>query len=170
VKGVYALAKKRPTTAVVYDLAKPITDELGLILWDVRFEKEGSSWFLRVILDKKDGTIDMDDCEAVSRRLDPLLDETDPIEQSYFLEVGSAGLGRELRSPQHFEACLGMAVRARLIRSDETGRREVEGILESYEDGIATVLEEDGKHSRLIVKDCSYIKLNDDSEIGQFDN
>lgn len=164
------MAKKGSTASVVYDLAKPIAEELGLTLWDVRFEKEGSSWFLRVILDKPGGNVDMDDCEAVSRRLDPVLDEADPIEQSYYLEVGSAGLGRELRDPAHFEACLGMEVRARLIRADETGRRDVEGTLVSYEDGAVTIKQADGKENRLTVKGCSFVKLNDDSEIGQFDD
>ena len=98
------MAKKGSTVSAVYSLVKPVADELGFTLWDVRFEKEGGSWFLRIILDKPGG-VDMDDCAEMSRRVDPILDEADPIEQSYYLEVASAGLGRELRTPEHFEAC-----------------------------------------------------------------
>lgn len=94
------------TVKIVTDLVKPIVDELGLILWDVRFEKEGSIWLLRVIIDKVGG-VSVDDCEAVSRPLDKLLDEVDPIDQSYCLEVASAGLERELTKSWHFDECIG---------------------------------------------------------------
>ena len=67
-------------------MAKPITDELELMLWDVRFDKEGASYFLRIVIDKEGG-VDIDSCEAVSRRIDPILDEVDPIDVSYYLEV-----------------------------------------------------------------------------------
>ena len=80
------------------------------------------------------------------------------------------GLGRDLRNPAHFEACLGMEIRARLIRADETGRRDVEGTLVSYEDGVLTIKQADGTESKLTVKGCSFVKLNDDSDIGQFDD
>ena len=73
---------KKNTVGIVTDLVRPITDELGLDLWDVRFEKEGSTWYLRIFLDKEEG-VNIDDCENVSRRLSPILDETDPIVQSY---------------------------------------------------------------------------------------
>ena len=78
---------KKNTVGIVTDLVRPITDELGLDLWDVRFEKEGSIWYLRVFLDKEEG-VNIDDCENV-RRLSPILDEVDPIAQSYTLEVSS---------------------------------------------------------------------------------
>ena len=81
---------KKNTVGIVTDLVRPITDELGLDLWDVRFEKEGSTWYLRIFLDKEEG-VNIDDCENVSRRLSPILDETDPIVQSYTLEVSSPG-------------------------------------------------------------------------------
>ena len=90
---------KKNTVGIVTDLVRPITDELGLDLWDVRFEKEGSTWYLRIFLDKEEG-VNIDDCENVSRRLSPILDETDPIVQSYTLEVSSPGIGRDLRRPE----------------------------------------------------------------------
>ena len=93
----------------VWKLAEPIAEELGLKLWDVRFEKEGASYFLRIIIDKEGG-VDINACEAMSRRLDPLLDEADPIPQSYYLEVWSAGMDRALERDFHFTETLGQKV------------------------------------------------------------
>lgn len=90
----------------VKELAKPITDQLGLDLWDVEFKKEGSSYFLRIYIDRNEG-VSINDCENVSRAIDPILDEVDPIEQSYCLEVCSAGLVRELRTTAHINKFLG---------------------------------------------------------------
>lgn len=126
---------KKNTVGIVTDLVRPITDELGLDLWDVRFEKEGSTWYLRIFLDKEEG-VNIDDCENVSRRLSPILDETDPIVQSYTLEVSSPGIGRDLRRPEHFEAFLGADIHVRLIRPIEWGAGFV-GQLVSYEDGVS---------------------------------
>ena len=94
---------KKSTVGIVAELVQPIVDQLGLQLWDVRFEKEGSVWYLRVFLDKEEG-INIDDCENVSRQLSPILDEVDPIPQSYTLEVSSPGIGRDLRRPQRLWA------------------------------------------------------------------
>ena len=152
------MAKKGSTVSVVYDLAKPVADELGFTLWDVRFEKEGGSWFLRIILDKPGG-IDMDDCAEMSHRLDPVLDEADPIEQSYYLEVASAGLGRELRRPEHFEACKGQKVELRLIRP-EGGTRDFDGVLAGEADGVMT-LDCGGESRSFSLKDVSYVRLDD---------
>ncbi|MBP3464714.1 MAG: ribosome maturation factor RimP, partial [Angelakisella sp.] len=81
---------KKNTAAVAEELAQPILEQMGLILWDVVYEKEGSGWYLRYYIDKEGG-VSIDDCEAMSRPLDAKLDEVDPIEQSYCLEVSSAG-------------------------------------------------------------------------------
>jgi len=152
------MARKGSTVSVVSELIKPVADELGFTLWDVRFEKEGGSWFLRVILDKPGG-IDIDDCEAMSRRIDPLLDEADPIEQSYYLEVASAGLGRELRTPEHFEACKGQNVELRLIRPQD-GIRDFTGVLTGHSDTTVTLLSEE-KERTFTVKELSFIRLDD---------
>ncbi len=80
------LKKNGATEQKVYALAAPLAESLGLVIWDVRFEKEGASWYLRVFIDKDEG-ISIDDCEAMSRPLSDLLDEADPIDQQYFLEV-----------------------------------------------------------------------------------
>ena len=84
------------TAQRVEALVRPTVEGMGLRLWDVVFEKEGPDWYLRVLIDKTDGTtMDTDTCADVSHALDPILDEADPIEQSYYLEVGSPGLTKE---------------------------------------------------------------------------
>ena len=90
----------------VYSLIKETVEEQGVELWDVRFVKEGASWYLRVFIDKQDG-ITIDDCTNVSHAIDPVIDEADPIDKSYYLEVCSCGIERELSKPEHFEKVLG---------------------------------------------------------------
>ena len=77
------------------EIARPIADDLGLRIWDVRYLKEGSQWYLRVFIDK-DGGVDINDCERMSRALDEPLDQADPIDGEYILEVSSPGIEREL--------------------------------------------------------------------------
>ncbi len=153
------------TVTKVRALAQPICDELGLFLWDVRFEKEGATWYLRVFIDK-DGGIDMYDCEAVHRPLDKLLDETDPISQSYVFEVCSPGLGRELRRPEHFEVCIGDEVRVRFIR-ERDGVKEITGILAGYDNKQKSVTLDlgEGNNQTLPLSECARVRLNDDADL-----
>ncbi|MBQ3587406.1 MAG: ribosome maturation factor RimP [Oscillospiraceae bacterium] len=138
---------------------------MGLILWDVRFEKEGSDWYLRVFIDKDNEGVYIDECVDLSRAVDPLLDEADPIKQSYNFEVSSAGLGRKLTKPFHFEKKMGQVVLARYIRAVD-GVKEVKGVLKAYNDGVITIeREEDGMAVDVIVKDTSYVKLCDDEDL-----
>ena len=116
------------TAQRVEALVRPTVEGMGLRLWDVVFEKEGPDWYLRVLIDK-DGTMDTDTCAEVSHALDPILDEADPIDQSYYLEVGSPGLGRKLTRPEHYEQLKGQKIRAKLIRPNADGVRELAGIL-----------------------------------------
>lgn len=147
------------TVAAVWALAEPIARSLGLQLWDVRFVKEGASWYLRVFVDKEGG-VSVEDCVAMSHALDGPLDETDPIEQNYYLEVSSPGLARELTRDQHFQAFLGARVRVRLIRPVET-IRDFAGELASFEDGTVTLLLEDGGQLQIQKKEASWIRLDD---------
>ena len=117
------------TEARIYEMVHPIAEEHGLIVWDVRYEKEGAMWYLRVFLDHMERPVNISDCEAVTRPLSNLLDETDPIPQTYPLEVGSAGLERELIRETHFDACEGSKVRVRLIRPAADGAKELTGTL-----------------------------------------
>lgn len=162
------MSKKVNTSSVVYDLVKPITDELNLILWDVRFEKEGASWFLRIIIDKKNGGVTFDDCESVSRKIDPILDEVDPIEQSYYLEVSSPGLCRELKKDFHFQQSINKNVLVKTIRPID-GKREFNGVLNSYNDGIICINQQDVSLT-FKVSECSFIKLDDDIDFGGTNN
>ncbi len=117
--------------------AKPIIEELGCQLWDVEYVREGSERYLRVYIDK-DGGVDIDDCERIHRALDPVLDEKDPIAESYHFEVSSAGLERPLKRPSDFERFMGEAVLVKLYRP-RNGLKEIPGILRGYEDGKITV-------------------------------
>ena len=118
-------------------LAKPIVEEAGCELWAVEYVKEAGSWYLRVLIDKEGG-VGIADCEAISRRLDPILDEADPIPDSYVFEVGSAGAERELKRPSDFERFIGSEVEVKLYQAIN-GKKSLAGTLEAYEDGDITV-------------------------------
>jgi len=158
------LAKGKKATEIVEEIVKPVCDEMGLILWDVRFEKEGSDCFLRVFLDKDNEGVYIDECVDLSRAVDPLLDEADPIKQSYNFEVSSAGLGRKLTKPFHFEKKMGQEIRARLIRAVD-GVKEVKGTLTAFNDGVITITKEDGTQQDIVFKDTSFVKLCDDEDL-----
>ena len=124
-------------TDLVTEIAKPIVEEKGMELWDVEYVREGSEYFLRLYLDKEGG-VDINDCEAVSRAFDPILDEKDPIQGSYHFEVCSAGLERALKRPGDFERFLGSPVTVKLYRP-RNGLKELPCVLKGYEDGRVTV-------------------------------
>lgn len=98
---------------VVRALAEPLAEELGCWVWDVEFVKEGTRKILRITIDSEDG-IDVNICEQLHRAIDPLLDEADPIEEAYYLEVSSPGIERELRTQVHIDACEGWDVEVKL--------------------------------------------------------
>lgn len=152
------------SAAAVEALVTPILTEMGLRVWDVRFEKEGPDWFLRVYIDR-DEPLDLNTCEAATRAIDPVLDEADPIPQSYFLEVGSPGLGRRLTRDAHFAALCGRKISAHLIRPDETGARDAAGILLGKEGPNVLLQREDGTRFSVPEKDASYFKLCDDEDL-----
>ncbi len=152
------------TAGVVETLVRPVVEGMGLSLWDVRFEKEGPDWYLRVLIDKPDGTMDTDTCALVSHAIDPVIDAADPIDQSYFLEVGSPGLGRRLTREEHYDKLKGQKVAARLIRPDEAGRRELEGILAGREGGTVTLDTAEGAVS-FDISAASFVKLCDDEDL-----
>lgn len=149
------------TTATVYEIAKPIADSLGLTIWDISFEKEGALWYLRVLIEKEGG-VDMDDCENMTRPLSKALDEADPIEQNYMLEVGSPGLGRELKRPEHFEEFLECPVRIRYIRETE-GKKEFIAVLKGYSKNAISVVTEDGDRE-IPLSETAFVKLFDDDD------
>ena len=118
-------------------LAAPIVEEQGCSLWDVEYVKEAGTWYLRVLIDKEGG-VDILDCENISRTLSDLLDEADPIEGSYTLEVGSAGAERVLKRPADFQRYLNSPVLVKLYRARE-GRKEFAGYLKGYDEATGDV-------------------------------
>ena len=118
-------------------LARLVVEEEGCKLWSVEYIKEAGTWYLRIFIDK-DGGVGIADCEAISRRLDPILDEADPIPESYVFEVGSAGAERELKRTSDFEQFIGSDVEVKLYQPYE-GRKTLVGTLEEYNDGNITV-------------------------------
>ena len=129
------------TAQRVEALVRPTVEGMGLRLWDVVFEKEGPDWYLRVLIDKTDGTtMDTDTCADVSHALDPILDEADPIDQSYYLEVGSPGLGRKLTRPEHYEAVQGPEGQRQAVSGPtQNGVQEFSGLLTSREGNTITL-------------------------------
>lgn len=124
-------------TEKVEALAAPIVAEEGCELWSVEYVREAGTWYLRIFIDKEGG-VGIDDCERISRRLDPMLDEADPIPESYVFEVGSAGAERELKRPSDFEKFMGSTVELKLY-SPYKGQKSIVGTLEAYENGSVTV-------------------------------
>lgn len=155
------------TVQTAEKLIAPIIKERGLELWDVRFEKEGSQWYLRYLIDKEDG-VNIGDCEYVSRAVEKLLDDTDPIDQSYILEVGSPGIERELVKDWHFERYAGYGVQVRLIRAVD-GKRDFTGeLLQKNGDDIKILL--DGEVEMCFQKaEAASIRLAADYETGGLD-
>ena len=128
-------------TEQVAAIAEPVVQEHGCELWDVEYVREGSEYFLRLYIDKEGG-VDIDDCEAISRAMDPILDEKDPVPGSYHFEVCSAGLERALKRPGDFERFMGSPITVKLYRP-YNGLKELPCVLRGYEDGKLTV--ESGK-------------------------
>ena len=125
-------------TDSVTELARPVVEQAGCTLWDVEYVREAGTWYLRVFIDKEGG-VSIDDCEVISRALDPILDEADPVPDSYVFEVGSAGAERELKRPGDFQQFTGSEVELRLYQPLE-GSKSFVGTLKSYdEDGTVTI-------------------------------
>lgn len=162
-------ARKMNTVEKAKCLAAPVCDELGLYLWDVRFEKEGALWYLRIFIDRDEG-VDMDICESFSRRFNEILDAEDFISQNYIFEAGSPGLGRKLTRPEHFEVCMGDEIRLRLYKARD-GKKDFLGLLCAADENgftIAYSVDEDGKpieSESFTYKECSGVNLNDDADL-----
>ena len=129
------------TVSLVEDLIADFLKENDLFLWDAEFVKEGRDWYLRLFIDRTDGEyVSTDDCEMVSEFLSKQLDERDPIEQNYYLEVSSPGMDRPLVRPEHYERYVGEEVEIRLYKSMD-GVKNIQGVLEGFdrENSVVTV-------------------------------
>ena len=143
-------------TEIAAGLAAPLVEACGCTLWDVEYVKEAGEWYLRVYIDREGG-VSINDCEAVSRPLSDALDEADPIEGSYTLEVSSAGADRVLKKPEHFAQFQGSEVEVRLYRARD-GRKEFVGLLQSWQDGDV-VLEVGGQPMSFEKKEVAQTRL-----------
>lgn len=165
-------AKKPNTVKIAEEIVQPVLAELGLTLWDTRFEKEGATWYLRYFIDKPGG-VNIQDCTDVSRAVDKLLDEADPIEQSYTLEVCSPGIERKFTRDAHFQQYIGHDVTVRLIRPVDGVRDFVGQLTAKQGDDVHILLDSDdgteGLEMVVSLKECAYIKLYADFETGGLD-
>jgi ribosome maturation factor RimP len=148
------------TVSAVWELAEPLAEELGLILWDVVFEKEGANYYLRIIIDKEEG-VGIDDCVNMSHALDKPLDDANIIDRQYNLQVSSPGIERKLTRDFHFECAIDEKVIVRLIRPFE-GQREFKGVLIDYsESGAVTIEFPDETTMTAEKKEIAFVKLDD---------
>lgn len=122
---------------LVRGLIEDSVTELGYEIWDVEYVKEGATWYLRITVDRENG-IGIDDCEKVHRTIDPIIDENDPIEDSYYLEVTSPGVERVLRTKEHFEKCAGQKAKIGLYKPLE-GKKTLVGIIMPLPEEKSTV-------------------------------
>ncbi|MEG2769332.1 MAG: ribosome maturation factor RimP [Oscillospiraceae bacterium] len=158
-----AKGKGKNVVETVTNLVTPIITEMGCKLWDVRFEKEGPDWYLRILVDSLDGVLDMDKCEAVTRAVNPIIDEADPIDQGYFMELGSPGLGRKLTRDWHYTESIDKEVMVHYIRAKD-GLRDLVGILKAKtETGVVLLM--NGEEKELADADIAFVKLNDDANL-----
>ena len=145
-------------TELTAELAAPAIAEQGCTLWDVEYVKEAGTWYLRILIDKEGG-VDILDCEAISRKVSDLLDEADPIEGSYTLEVGSAGAERALKRPADFARFMGSPVLVKLYRNQD-GRKEFAGTLAAYDEQSGDVTVTVGKSDMTFPKkDVALVRL-----------
>lgn len=159
------MAGKGNTVSKVYEIVAPYAEKLGLDIWDIRFVKEGTDWYLRIFIDKEGG-VSIDDCVDLTHAITKPLDDADPISQSYLLEVSSPGIERELITDEHFKRFIGANVMLRLIRPIEKVR-DFSGKMISYDEGMITVELQDGEQLTVNKKETSYVKL-DDFDINDF--
>ena len=128
---------KKSIKETVREAIEPTVTELGYSIWDITYSKIGADYHLEITIDNDEG-INIEDCEKVHRAIDPILDECDPIETFYYLEVSSPGVERELRTDEHIEKCIGMKVEAKLFVARD-GAKSIVGILAAFSDGRVTI-------------------------------
>ncbi len=135
---------KKSIRETVREAIEPTVSELGYRIWDITYSKIGADYHLEITIDKDEG-IDIQDCERVHRAIDPILDEIDPIEGFYYLEVSSPGAERELRTDEHIISSIGEKVEVKLF-APKDGIKSAVGILTSFEGGIVKIVAEDAEY------------------------
>lgn len=140
------MARGQSIASFVEEKLTPHINGIGYRVWDVEYVKEGAEYYLRITIDSDEG-ITIDDCEKVHRLIDPILDELDPIDGPYHLEVSSPGIERELRKPWHYESSVGEKISIRLFSPDENGKKAYTGKLIGFENNVAVIALESGEKS-----------------------
>ncbi len=149
----------KKVTEIVRELSLPVVQENNCELWDVEYVREAGQWYLRLYIDKEGG-VNITDCEAISRVVSDLLDEADPIPESYIFEVASAGSERPLKRPGDFEKFMGAKVVLKTYQMHE-GKKEFLGILQGYDDGNVTLLI-DEKQELFLKDEIALVRLHCD--------
>lgn len=144
------------TTELVESLLKDTVETLGFTLCDVEFQKEYGNWTLTLFIDR-DGGVTIDDCEQVSRAVDPILDEADPIAQPYYLSVSSLGLDRPLKRDADYARNLGKELTVRLY-APRDGKKEFLGVLDSFDAERFILRMEKGESTEFLRKDAALVK------------
>ena len=150
---------KKSIKETVRDAVSPTITELGYDIWDITYSKVGADYHLEITIDSPNG-INIEDCEKVHRAIDPVLDEADPIDRAYYLEVSSPGLGRQIKNAEQAQKMLGQKVEARFFAPDAKGRKAVVGQLSAYGDKTAT-LAIDGEELEIELKTIAKLCLCD---------
>ena len=151
------MSKKEVYEQKTEEILNPIVEKHGFDLWDVEYVKEGGNWYLRAYIDKEGG-ITVNDCEAVARRMNDLLDEEDFISDSYVFEVSSPGLGRPLKKEKDYIRSMGKELEIRTYRAIDR-EKEFYGILKAYDADTVTIEQEDGKDMVFEKSNIALIRL-----------
>lgn len=151
------MSKRETYEAKTEELLFPIASKNGVEIYDVEYVKEGSDWYLRAYIDKEGG-VNINDCEAVSRELSDELDRTDFITDAYILEVSSPGLGRTLKKDKHLQKSIGQKVEIKTYKP-VNGNKEFEGILKAFDDGKIVLETENSEELTLLRSDIAAIRL-----------
>ena len=128
------MKNSKSIASAVSEIAEGVAKELGYSIWDVEYVKEGADWYLRITIDSESG-ITIDDCEKMSRAIDPILDEHDLIEDMYHLEVSSPGIEREIKTDFHLSKCIGERVAVKLFAPID-GQKQLVGILKGFDNSV----------------------------------
>ncbi len=157
------MAQKKNTAEKVRELIEETVNGLGYKIWDVDYSKIGTEKHLEITIDSENG-IDINDCEKVHRAIEVIIDEADPIDEAYYLDVSSPGLERVIRTREHFEKCVGETVEIKLF-SQLDGKKSIIGHLDSYdaENDSIKITEKNGKEysveRKLISKANVYFEI-----------
>ena len=151
------MSKRENYEAKAESLLGPIVERVGVSVYDVEYVKEGADWYLRVYIDKEGG-VNIDDCELVSRALEAKLDENDPIEQAYILEVSSPGIDRPLKKDADFVKYQGEIIDVKLYKA-QNGSKQYQGKLLGLENGVISIEEENGTVVTFEQKDTASVRL-----------